>query len=608
MRFPFRAKALIAGVAIAALALPALAQQSILPPGFGNDATPLPPPEPPQAPTRPDPLRPATPGTPGTTAPVAAPRPDAGADELVETTDAALPDLPPPPPLIELPAASRRDPAIVGAIDPVAFGFGAAPWGTADGRFLSRLMRLENTPMPSRWLHIALRNVLLSRSPAPVHVDPVDWAAERAWLLLRMGEADAARMIVAAIDVADFTPKMTQVAVQSALASADPAALCPLRDAMAQVEPRIGALSQAMCAALSGEGASASAQIDQARRRGRVGGIDLVLADKVVGAGADTGRAATVEWEPVDGLTSWRFGLAAATGLLPPDRLMNAASPQLRAWAARAPMLTAAQRLPSARWATGLGVFSSAALVDVYATIFDATDPSELAGTDALKLRNAFVGRDPKARIDAMRDLWTKDSKNPVLREGNRAMLALAATRIAPDATLGDDAVELIAAMLAGGFDREAARWAAAVRQMDDAPGDRAWAMLALGSDSAAVDVSAGRIDSFIKRDSSPGKQRSRLLVGALAGTGRIDQAAATRLSDRNDLGLDHASVWTRAVDGAGQRGQAGSAVLLAAIGLQSAHANDLPAANIAHALGAMRAAGLEYQARMIAAELLART
>ena len=36
-----------------------------------------------------------------------------------------------------------------------------------------------------------------------------------------------------------------------------------------------------------------------------------------------TGRAATIEWEPVDSLTAWRFGLATATGMVPPDRLIN---------------------------------------------------------------------------------------------------------------------------------------------------------------------------------------------------------------------------------------------------------------------------------------------
>ena len=153
--------------------------------------------------------------------------------------------------------------------------------------------------------------------------------------MLRLGEADAARLIVANVDVDHFTPKMFQVGVQSALSSGDPAALCPLQDGIAKVESRISPLVQAMCAALTGNPETAAADIEAARRRGTIGGIDLLLADKVVGAGADTARAVTIEWEPVDKLTSWRFGLASATGMVPPERLINGASLRLRAWQAR---------------------------------------------------------------------------------------------------------------------------------------------------------------------------------------------------------------------------------------------------------------------------------
>jgi hypothetical protein len=135
-----------------------------------------------------------------------------------------------------------------------------------------------------------------------------------------MGEADGAQMLVANVDSDRFTPKMTQVAVQSALASADPLALCPLMDGMRKTDPRILPLVQAICAGLNGEPDSASAQIESARRRGSIGGIDLSLTQKVAGATTDTGTAATIEWEPVQGLTSWRYGLAAATGMAPPKR------------------------------------------------------------------------------------------------------------------------------------------------------------------------------------------------------------------------------------------------------------------------------------------------
>ena len=84
--------------------------------------------------------------------------------------------------------------------------------GDASGAFLSTLMRRMDTPLASRWAHIALRDALLAKARAPRDVNPVDWVAERAWLLLRMGEADAARMLVAGVDTDRFTPKMVQVA------------------------------------------------------------------------------------------------------------------------------------------------------------------------------------------------------------------------------------------------------------------------------------------------------------------------------------------------------------------------------------------------------------
>jgi len=128
--------------------------------------------------------------------------------------------LQPPKPAVEYPSYARRDPWTVGALDPSDAGLGAADWGGANGAFLSTLMRRMDTPTTSRWAHIALRDALLAKIHAPQYVDPVDWVAERAWLLLRMGEADAARMLVAGVDVDRFTPKMTQVAVQTALATA----------------------------------------------------------------------------------------------------------------------------------------------------------------------------------------------------------------------------------------------------------------------------------------------------------------------------------------------------------------------------------------------------
>ncbi|MGI8611292.1 MAG: hypothetical protein ACR2KH_03315 [Sphingomicrobium sp.] len=517
-------------------------------------------------------------------------------------------ELPPPPPPVELPGHARRDTWAVGRLDPVALGLGASPWGAASGAFLSGLMRRTEAPIASRWAHIALRNALLARVRAPRNVNPVDWTAERAWLLLRMGEADAARMLVAGVDVDKFTPKMFQVAVQSALANADPSGLCPLQEGIRDLERGIFPLIDAMCASLSGEPESAAAQIDSARRRGRIGGIDLVLAQKVVGAGADTGRAVTVEWEPVDRLSSWRFGLATATGMTPPDRLLRSASPQIRAWQARAPLLSPAQRLDSARIATGLGVLSSQSLIDLYSLIYDATDPDQLSETDAWQVRLAFVGRDRDARMAALRRLWAIGD-GPLESEASRALAARAATLIAPNPELQEDAPELIASMLAGGYDRQAARWNLAVRRMDDRFADESWAMLALAApETRGLDLSFGRVNAFISRDQSRGKKRSALLVAGLAGLGRLDGSSADRLNRRHGLAIGHRTRWTKMIDGSAALGQSGSVLVLAGAGFQAAGFEQLPPSHLYHAVAALNRTGQGFTARMIAAEALART
>ena len=588
---PGAKRLLLVGGAAIALALPALAQVQ-------NTIAP-----PPQNPA-PPPTNTVTPTPSPTPTPRASP-PGTAETETLEITDL---DLPPAPPPVEYPEHARRDPSTVGVVDPMQVGLGPRVWGAASGPFLSTLMRRMQTPLASRWLHIALRTALIAEVRAPRGVDPVDWAAERAWLLLRMGEADAARMLVAGIDTDRFTPKMVQVAVQSALASSDPAGLCPLTGQMARVEAAVLPLTQAMCSALAGEPESAAAQIDSARRRGRIGGIDLALAQKVVGAASDTGRAVTIEWEPVEALNSWRFGLSTGTGMSPPERLVEQGSPQLRAWHARAALIPLQTRLESARIAAGLGVFSSQALVDFYSLIYDATDPNELSGSDAWQLRLAFAGRDQTIRLNAMRRLWQRDG-NRLEREAARAMLAAAAARVVPDAELQEDAPELIASMLAGGLDREAAEWAPAVAQMDDQYADRAWAMLALSApDPDGVDLSAGRISSFIGRDDSPGKKRSALLVAGLAGLGRIDLGSASRLNSRHVLHIERPSAWGAMIDAAGSRGQSGSVLVLAGTGFQAAGFEQLPSSHLFRAVASLRKARQDFTARMIAAEALART
>ena len=594
----------VAVVAVAIAALPALGQErpeSILPPGFGEPAAPA------QTPPTPTP----TP-TPGAQRPAADSSP---VDSAVVASDSlAVEDLQaltrPAAPPAEYPGSARRDLAQAGVLPPGPIGLGERPWGSASGKFLSVLMRRLDQPLASRWAHIGLRNVLMVKGPAPADVQPADFAAERAWLLLRLGEADAGRLMTASVDTDRYTPKMVQVAAQAALATSDPSALCAIEGRLDKVERRITPLVRAMCASLSGEAERAAADIEAARRRGSLSGIDLALADKVVGAGADTGRAVTIEWEPVKRLNAWRYGLASATGMMPPDRLVDDASPQLRSWMARSPGYGPLQKLGVARDAAAAGVLSSDAYVDLYSAAFDATDADDLGQSDAWRLRQAFVGHDLDARMAAMRALWGEHDRADPDRTAAYALTARAASLVAPNPALEKDAPDLIAAMLAGGFDRQAARWSRVLGRMDDSEADRCWALLALGApDARGLDLGLGRIEDFADRDESANRQRTRLLVAGLAGLGRIDPQTAGRLNSRYRLGLSGETGWTRLIDGAAIRRQPGTAMMLAATGLQSPGGfSALPALYQFHGVNALRRVGLDFVARMIAAEALART
>ena len=590
-----RTSRLLAAAAAAAIALPALAQDTAAP---GNTAAPSPAPAP------------AAPGA--AQSPVVAPAVRRPSDSLGESQTGLVELLEelaePPPPPVEYPDHARRDPRIVGRLNPADIGLGAFPWKGASGAFLGSLMRRMETPVASRWAHIALRNALLARAAAPRNIDPVDWAAERAWLLIRMGEADAGRMLVSGVDTDRYTPRMFQIGVQSALANADPAGLCPLQAGIQKVEANIVQLVDAMCAAMAGEPETAAAQVDSARRRGRMNGIDLELAQKVVGAGGNTRRAVVIEWEPVDRLDTWRFGLATATGLSFPERLLNAAPTQLRAWHAAASIVPPQDRLESAEIAAGLGVLSSQSLIDLHSAIYEATGPDDLPETQAWQLRMAFVGRDLDTRLGAMRRLWGV-SRDYLPAQGARAMLGRAAALVEASADLQSDAPNLIASMLAAGYDQAAARWSRAVSQMDDQYSDEAWGMLALGApDGSGVDLNVRRINAFIDRDDSEGKKRSALLVAGLAGLGRIDEATASRLSGRFGLRLGHRSSWTRLIDRAAAFGQSGTVLVLTGTGLQAATFEEIPPAHLFHSIAALKRTQQEYMARMIAAEALART
>ncbi len=601
---------LLFGAAILAVAVPVIGQdspESLLPPGFGDpvEETPIAP-KPPRSgegssAPRLDTVDPgslkggSSPSLGGASAGDASSA-DGDVEEKKEgeegeETAFVLPDLP---------AQARRSTAQVGVLASNDGDMGPAAFGVSNGPYLAYLMKSVQAPIASRWASISLRRALLSRVDTPAATKGATFAADRAWLLLRMGEADAARMLIQAVDADQYDDWAKTVAMQAGLATADPAAICPA----AEGHPRAGKdgqwmLSRAMCSAFSGETSLAGALVDQAQDSGKARGIDALLAEKVVGAASNARRSVNIQWENVDRLTAWRFGLATATALKIPDPLLATAGPQIRAWRARAPLLSAQERTMDAEYATAMGVFSSAALVDHYGQLAELSEQAGSAAPPQVEtIASAFGAANDQARASAIAALWSTPDQNERLAYARLIAMARAAAMISPVASV--DLEPLVAAMLSAGLDVQAARWE---KQVDE--GSLAWALLAVGSPTKPGAIGASSVTGI---DAGRTEKRAQFLLAGLAGLGRLTPDVASSIAEDLEVPLGRTTRWTKAIDRAAKAKEPATVAVLAALGLQADDWNGVSASNLYHVIAAYRQVGMEAEARMIAAEAVTRS
>ena len=609
----------LAAVSVGALlaAIPVFGQdspESLLPPGFG-EAAPAPPPRPAPAPSptpapgptpaRPVPSQAGNPTSPGgNETDLVAREPaspllslDEDGELDLDALDEAL------QPQYALTAGERRSTDEIGVLTPQYKGLQKDAFGREGGLYLTNLIANLNGPILSRWGSILLRRTLLSKVSSPENVNPADWTAARAWRLLRMGEADAARSLVLKVDGGNYTPRLYEVAMQAHLATADPAGICPLVDAGARVsDAPTWIMFRPICASFTGEQSRATRLLQQARRDRAATGIDYLLAEKTIGAGFEGRRAVTILWDDIEFFNNWRFGLGLATGVEPPDRLYDQAGRHVQGWRARAPMLPIGSRLKAADTAAALGVFSNKAMVDLYAAAYDDPDTGDDQKARASTLRQAYTNDTAETRLAALHDLWGR-SANEMTRYSSRILTARAAAKIPPAANLRDESYDLIASMLTAGLDRSAVRWAGVVEE-----GSESWALLAVASPNPKSSVPYGALDDFADADDSENKLRSKFLLAAIAGLGRADQEATGEFA--NDLGIDlgRTTRWTRAIQAAARRGEPGTVALLAAVGMQGRNWQAMSPLHLYHITQSLKRVGLDAEARMIAAEALTRT
>ena len=281
-----------------------------------------------------------------------------------------------------------------------------------------------------------------------------------------------------------------------------------------------------------------------------------------------------------------------------PDALYATVGPQVTYWRALAPSMTLADRLVAAEAAAGQGVLSSAALVDLYGAAFGDDGVTSATTATAQDLQTAYADRNADARMAALREIWGDAAARPAY--ARLVLTARAAARM-PAAKDKRENDRLVASMLSAGLDRSAARRRGGVETGSDA-----WAMILLADPDAYSQVSYGDLASYSGGEGDSALKQ-RMLFAGLAGLGRLSAGDVERAAKALDVRIGAENSWTRALDSAARAGQVGTVALLAAVGMQTPGWKGVPPEALYRIVGALRAVGLDGEARMIAAEAIAR-
>jgi hypothetical protein len=504
--------------------------------------------------------------------------------------------------LFDMPPAARRSMERVGLLDEREGGLPADSLANQNAKLIELVLSSNRGTLVSRWGHILLRRALVSRLVAPAGMEPQQFAALRIGLLLRMGEIDAARAVLQDIDIANYTPDLGDLAMRAYERTADITGLCPVMATQGNLrqDPQWDA-AKTICEAFRGNSNSALSTLERDRRQGTMANIDLLLAQKYAGAAGKGRRAVTIEWDKVEDMTPWRYGLAIGVGLEPPARLMTNASVQYDYTIAQAPMMSLQHRAAAADRAGSAGILSNAAMVDLYAQIYADTDISDEWQERAESLRDAYTQESPAARLAAMQALWNA-APDAGAAYARRVLTAAAAARMPASEDFADSAPALIASMLSAGYDGNAMRWSSVVER-----GSLGWGLLALAAKNGTKSVDTGDLDRYIDNDESVNKRKAAFLVAGLAGLGRLGETDASRYSNDLSLELGGSTRWTEAIDSAAGRGDKVSTVLLAGFGMQGTDWRRMTPRYLFHIISALRKVGLGAEARMIAAEAVSR-
>lgn len=521
-------------------------------------------------------------------------------EELDEMLPEEIDDLLGLSPSYDIPVAARRSMRRLGLLDQSEGGLPEGSLARQPQALVRAILVGLKGPVLSRWGHILLRRSLVSRMRAPVGMTSVEFAGLRAAALNAMGEYHVARTFLQEIDTTNWDSRVIDAALDAYIATSDLVGLCPL----VRLRPRLREdvqweMLSAICNSFAGEVVLGARQLDSLLQAEATADIDILLAQRLSGAAGVGRRAVKLEWAGVDSLSPWRFALANALGEEIPENLLANIAPYYERISATSPMLAVEKRAQGADRAAAEGIMSSQAIIDLYSQIYSHELPNGGPVDTAALLREAYTGQTIETRLSSLQRIWGDDPKT---RYGRYVLTSHASALLSPSPSLLGSADDLLISMLSSGFDNDAESWASIVQ-----PGGKAWALIALSRNDRSVSISQNEISLYLEKDDSLDRRSSAYLLAGLAGLRRISEEDFQKLVLDLNFDLTRESAWSQAISQAAQVSNAALVSLLVGLGMQGDSWAEMTPRHIYFIVRSLADVGLDAEARMIAAEALAR-
>ena len=513
------------------------------------------------------------------------------------------------------------DPDANGLLSEGQGGFPLDFWQGTDWALVSALMPRMPAGSPSAVIRGLAERLLTSRAAVPANKPAeASFIALRVDRLLAMGriEPAVALLKIAADERRD--ENLARTRVEALFFNNDNAGACSaVQNARGAYSGLYWSQAQAFCLALSGEHARAALIADLIREReNKIEPVFFTAIDSLAGARKDGAPALA---KPA----ALHLAMMRAARLQMPSEIVQNGEVSVLRSIALSPNATLEARLIAAEKAYRAGALTADQTLRLYLGIpftqeelnapITAAEENWNPRTRALILRSAASQKVPLARAEVLRRAWQIGRERESYAQIAGPSVPLAA-ELTPAVELNWFAGDAARVLFAGGRIEEALAWyRIAARDRDVADEARAaeaalWPLAILADTENSVPLSDERLiawyDARRQADPQAGANQARTLFALMAVLGRplspaVWQSLLNTPFGGDDTGLNVA--WQSRVDDATGSRLLGEAVLLATIGAGESTDGLLKLGDALRVISALRAVGLEQDARLLAIE-----